>query len=127
MDENNTELRNNVDDTKNELNELENMRVPGTHHIIPGQKINDMMNLWGKEEVWYDEDIAKWSTELWMSLQEFERNLKEEESGFKKYHELKMKQFNCQIQRYKNVCSMKIEQLESALIETKISLQRERD
>jgi hypothetical protein len=80
---NNTDLRNEVEDTQNALEQLENERVPGSHHIIPGNKILDLMDSWGKEEVWYDDDIAKWSGELWMSLQEFERHLETQESGFK--------------------------------------------
>ena len=83
IDVNNTDLRNEVQDTQNALNELENQRVPGTSHIIPGNKIHDLMEAWGKEDVWYDEDIAKWANELWISLQEFEKHLKDEESGFK--------------------------------------------
>ena len=85
------------------------------------------MESWGKEEVWYDEDIAKWSSELWMSLQEYEKHLETQESGFKQYHEIKMKQNRYQMQRYKNVTCMKIEALESALIETKLKLLTERE
>ena len=68
IDVNNTDLRNEVEDTQNALDQLENERVPGSHHIIPGNKIKDLMDSWGKEKVWYDDDIAKWSSELWMSL-----------------------------------------------------------
>lgn len=47
IDANNTELRNDVDDTKNALEQLENEKVPGTQHLIPGNKISDMMEAWG--------------------------------------------------------------------------------
>ena len=62
---NNTELRNDVFDCEKAINDLEMERTPGTHHVVPGKKINDLMEAWGKEDVWYDEDIAKWSFELW--------------------------------------------------------------
>ena len=38
-----------------------------------------------------------------------------------------MNQKNTQLERYKNVTSMKIQQLESALIEIKLKLRRERE
>jgi hypothetical protein len=95
IEENNIDLRNDVFDCENALAELENERHPGTHHIIPGNKISDLMEAWGKDEIWYDEDIAKWSSELWMSLQEFEKHLTDEENGLKKYHDQKINQYNC--------------------------------
>ena len=39
--------------------------------------------MWGDEEVYENDDIKKWSVDLWMSLQDYEKSLIAEEKGFK--------------------------------------------
>ena len=33
------------------------------------------MKNWGKEQLYYDEDITMWQSELWVSLAEYEKKI----------------------------------------------------
>ena len=84
--------------TEADLDKLEAERDPKTAHIIPGDQISKMMQMWGNEEVYEDHEIKKWSVDLWMSLQEYEKALIAEEKGFKligaKKEKVLMDQYN---------------------------------
>ena len=68
VDDNNIDLKNIVELTETDLDRLEGERDPKTAHIIPGDQISKMMQMWGDEEVYENDDIKKWSVDLWMSL-----------------------------------------------------------
>ena len=65
--------------------------------------------------------------ELWISLAEFEKFLKEQNFGMELENKSLKMQYRTRVDNIRAQTSMRIEALESALIETKLKLQRERE
>ena len=61
-----------VETTDRALEYLESQKNPNAA-AIPGEQINKILESWSKEHVYYDEDLAKYASELWLSLKEFEK------------------------------------------------------
>ena len=94
---------------------------------VPGDEINRMMEKWGSEHLYEPEEIIEYADCLWISLKEYEKQLRKEEKGFQIIAERKIKKYTNTLERYKNVTSGRIEALESALIQTKLINRRECD
>ena len=45
----------------------------------PGGEIKHMLTKWSNQQVYSDDDMTKYAGELWMSLQEFEKDMRETE------------------------------------------------
>ena len=51
----------------------------------------------------FDEDIKRYSNELWVSLEEFEKQIKEEEKGYKMELNLQKKRYEAQLHRLRSL------------------------
>ena len=86
-----------------------------------------MMERWSEEHVYSNNELKKYATELALSLQEFERELKEQQYGQEIELTKAKQQYMTRIDGVRNQAAMRIEALESALIETKLKYKRELD
>mmetsp|Transcript_885 Transcript_885/g.1341 ORF Transcript_885/g.1341 Transcript_885/m.1341 type:complete len:170 (-) Transcript_885:1978-2487(-) len=86
-----------------------------------------MMSKWSEEPMHTPDQLNKYMFEPIMSLQELEQFLRQQQTGLQMELAMKEKQYRCRIDGIRNHTSMRIEALESALIETKIKLSRERE
>ena len=93
----------------------------------PGNAIKHLLAKWADEPIYTQEQMEKYRNELWMSLEDFENFLSEQE--FSLQIELKNAkiQYRTRVDGIRAQTSMRIEALESALIETKLRYQRERE
>lgn len=73
------------------------------------------------------EENARFSKELWMSLKEFEDFLKEQNFSMELENKNMKMAFRTRVDGIRAQASFRIEALESALIETKLKLQREQE
>jgi hypothetical protein len=81
MDQNNAGLKNDIGDYEEAVLQLEAERNPKTLHIVPGEKIHEKMTQWAQEEVYDNVDLYMYANELWMSLAQFEEQLKSGAKG----------------------------------------------
>lgn len=104
IDDNNLDLRNDVAEIEGDLEKLEAAN-PGQRagNSVPGEKVDRLLNEWADEDVYADEDMKKYTTELWVSLEEFEKQLKNEEGGQSIVFGRQVKRYEAQIQRLKNL------------------------
>lgn len=93
----------------------------------PGAAIKSLLTKWADEPVYSMEDNAKFSKELWMCLEEFEQFLKEQNFGMELENKNLKMAFRSRVDGIRAQASFRIEALESALIETKLKLMRERE
>ena len=126
IDDNNTDLRSEVTGVEAELDKLERDRGVDRMRVLcgptPGDAVHQALQVWGDEELAYDEDIAKWSTEYWSGLAEYEKELRTEEKGFQKVYRNTCKTYDAQIHRLKSMYLFHTTALESALTEVKMTL-----
>jgi len=73
IDDNNLDLKNDVAEIEAELDKLEKSKEHKAACFIPGEKVNKLLTNWANEELMFDEDIKRYSNELWVSLEEFEK------------------------------------------------------
>ena len=89
--------------------------------------MNKMLQKWSEEPVYTEAQLEQYSKELWLSLQDFEKWIKEQEFCMEaELKNLKI-QYRTRVDGIRAHTSMRIEALESALIETKLRLNRERE
>jgi hypothetical protein len=81
IDDNNIDVLNEVRDTEELLEKLEAENRRNNNPQFPGQKLSNMMEKWGKEHVYSGHQNRKYATELWVSVEEFEAQLKDEIKG----------------------------------------------
>ena len=98
-----------------------------SHLRVPGEEIYKLMEKWGRDHLYEPEEIIEYADCLWISLEKYESQLKQEEKGFQLIAEKNIKKYKNRLKRYINVTSSQIEALESALIETKLNYRRELD
>ena len=104
IDDNNLDLRNDVAEIEGDLERLEAAN-PGQRAgcSVPGEKVDRLLKEWADEDVYADEDMKKYTAELWVSLEEFEKQLKNEERGQSIVFGRRVKRYEAQIQRLKNL------------------------
>ena len=71
--------------------------------------------------------MTKYAGELWLTAQEFEKELRETEFALELENKHLKRQFTTRVDGVRAQTSMRIEALESALIETKLKMARERE
>lgn len=74
------------------------------------------MKDWEKEPQAYDENIHRTCLEPWLSLQELERQILDEEKGYRMINYKLNQHHQLKIQFIKNITSLQIQALESALV-----------
>ena len=79
MDDTALDLRNAIADTEEAI-EREWRRNPSGSRI-PGLKLGELLQKWGDEAVYTDEDLDAYRGELWLSLAQYEEQLKAEAQG----------------------------------------------
>ena len=117
----NDEFTDELEDIANELRDNHRARA-GKY---PGKAITHMMQKWSDEPHHTPDQLNKYMFEPIMELEEIERYLKNQETGLQIELKEKEKQFRCRVDGVRNLAQMRIEALESALIETKISRARD--
>ena len=93
----------------------------------PGMAIKSLLSKWAEETHYTFEDNAKFSKELWMSLEEFELFLQEQNFCYEQENKQLKMAYRTRVDGIRAHTSFRIEALESALIETKLKLNRERE
>jgi len=121
----NTEFKEEIEEVRDDLTKSGRERTGKNPN--PGHALRHMLAKWSEEPHYSQADLEKYRNELWISLEEFERYLKQKEFGM----EIELKntkiQYRTRVDGLRAQASMRIEALESALIETKLKLQRERE
>ena len=112
-----------LDDIENELRDTARERRGKN----PGQKVLNILEKWEREEVTPPDKFHKWLMQPVMEWPDIEEWIKNQRTGLHMELEMKEKQYRCRVDGIRNHTSMRIEALESALIETKLKLNRERE
>ena len=89
---------------------------------MPGEKIKEELKAWDDEERFEADDIDLWGKEYWQTLRDFERELKKEEKGYEIAYKNLKKRNIIQMNNFRNAACMRMEILETSLIETKLKL-----
>ena len=93
----------------------------------PGVAVRHMLNKMAAERVYTQEEIDAYATELWVTAQQFQEQLSREENAMRMDLQHRTAAFGTRVDGIREQASLRIEALESALIETKIRCQRETD
>mmetsp|Transcript_17002 Transcript_17002/g.26215 ORF Transcript_17002/g.26215 Transcript_17002/m.26215 type:complete len:102 (+) Transcript_17002:1072-1377(+) len=87
--------------------------------MIPGLKIHELMEAWNREgnEVadWDDTRLQKLSSEFWLSLDDFEKHLRDSERGDHLVLKAIVKKYEARVSRMKQVTSFQLLALETSL------------
>ena len=86
-----------------------------------------MLQKWSDEPVFSQEDLDAHRNELWLSLEEFEKYLREQETALELENKNLKIQYRTRVDGIRAQTSMRIEALESALIECKLRMSRDRE
>ena len=86
-----------------------------------------MLKKWSEQHVYSEDDMTKYAGELWLTLQEFEKELKETEYALELENKHLKASYRTRVDGIRAQTSMRIEALESALVETKLRMARERE
>ena len=81
IDNNNDAFKCEIDLTEFQLKEMDNRIKRPDHSMIPGKKIQEMIDKWGQEETFHPDDLEFEANELWLTRQEFERKLEKTVKG----------------------------------------------
>ncbi|CDW79813.1 UNKNOWN [Stylonychia lemnae] len=115
-------FENNTDEMAVDLMEFEKEVEKMDHQKAvdqPGEAMQEMLEKWDGEEVQNEEEIQKYAGELWVSLEEYEKQLKEEIKGHQLHYNKLETLLNCRIRSYKLKTCFRIDALELALSEYK--------
>lgn len=82
MDENNHQLNNAVAECETDLEKMEEERRRQNLPQIPGRKIGERIKEWAKDEIYFDDEINQYAGELWISLAEYEEQIRSEHKGY---------------------------------------------
>ena len=82
MDDNAIDLKAAINETDEYMEELQEKRRLENLPIIPGEKIKTLVGELAQQEVYSKVNNAKYANELWISLEEFERQIAKEAKGY---------------------------------------------
>eukprot|EP00347_Sterkiella_histriomuscorum_P013592 403364126 len=94
----------------------------------PGNKIQNMLESWEaeiKNKCWSKDELENYAGELWLTADQFEKDLQDDVKGFDLEKQMIIKFYRQRIDQQKLKTGMFIEALETALTETKIYLGNE--
>lgn len=123
LNQNNNDMKHDVEHCVKDLEELEKKKKSEN----PGLAVNQMLQKMADEPVYTAEDLRNYASELWLTAEKFEEQLKQEQYGMKLELELRKEQFQTRVDGIRAATSLRIEALETALIETKLKYQKERE
>jgi hypothetical protein len=125
MDENQTELAMDVRNFEKEVDVLEKNIRDITSGLPPLAKITDMLERWSREPVHTQKDIMKFAHELWVSLDDYEREMRDQVQGHQILLAMKEHQFSTHTSWLKNKFGFYLEVYDQALLELKLRNRRE--
>ena len=93
----------------------------------PGYGVQKVLQQLSDQPIHEPDKFSKYLIEPVMEWPQVEEWIKAQQTGLHMELEMKEKQYRCRVDGIRNHTSMRIEALESALIETKLKLSRERE
>lgn len=93
----------------------------------PLHKLHELLERWSREDVMTDEGLAKFAGELWMTVAEFEKDLKESLKGHEIILSMKEYKFSSHIDWIKNKFGFYIDYYETTMNELKLKQMRNMD
>lgn len=119
-----------IKDIERDLLMLERKKTEAGAPVIPGKKIQELVQKWHsdlKRSSTTEDEMKKFNNELGLSLQEFEIELRRMETGQRLEHKRMVRLYDGKMTQMQQKTSMRIEALESALLQTKIKTNREKE
>lgn len=101
IDQDTLQFQINMMSLENEVEELQEQSRINQFPEVPGQKIAKLLDEMSQQPVSSTKDIKMFQKEMWMTLQQFEKNLQEEEKGYQIRFNNQRIQYESQIQRIK--------------------------
>lgn len=122
---NNLDLKNEVDDINHELDQIEAEKSK-IKNLSYGEKVaKELAKMEEDLEKAHDPSIKKWASALWDHLHEFEKRIENEARGYKIEYNRLVSSYDNHVHFIKSQTQIKIQALETALIETKMKYMRE--
>lgn len=87
----------------------------------------NLIELWSKEEIIDEKSNKEYTEALWLSLQEFEQQLRDEAKGHELAFKFQQKKYQAQVQRLKEVTSFQMDMLETVVAEAKVKYAQARE
>jgi len=123
MNMNNDNLGTSIMTYEKEIEKLENDK--DGHK--PLQKLQDLLDKWSKEDIKTDDDLANFACELWQTVEEFEKELKESMKGHEIIMHMKQYKYQSHVDWIKNKFGFQIELYEQTFNEIKLKYNKEID
>lgn len=109
-----------MDKFTKDVEELETQKE--TPH--PLQKLQDLLDKWQKEELSTDEDLIKFASELWVTVADFEKDLKDSLKGHEILMAIKEYKYSSHVDWIKNKFGFYIDYYETCMNELKLKQMR---
>jgi chromosome segregation ATPase len=92
--------------------------------LPPLTKITDMLERWSREPVHSQEDLKRFANELWVSLDDYEREMRDQVNGHQIILAIKEHKFMTNIEWLKNKFGFYLELYEQSFIEVKLKYRK---
>ncbi|CDW90671.1 UNKNOWN [Stylonychia lemnae] len=123
MEDNTNEMAQDVEKFEQDFKQLEEQKE--TNH--PLAKLQDLLDRWSKEDLKTEDEIQKFAGELWVTVSEFEKDLKESLKGHEIILAMKDHKYTTHIDWIKNKFGFYIDYYETTMNELKLRNNREMD
>eukprot|EP00347_Sterkiella_histriomuscorum_P011047 403373953 len=123
MEDNTNELAQDVEKFEQDFQVLEEQKE--NNH--PLHKLHDLLERWSREEPMTTEDLVKFAGEFWMTVQEFEKDLKESLKGHEMILSIKEYKYSSHIDWIKNKFGFYIDFYETTMNELKLKQMRDKE
>ena len=121
MEDNTDAMAQDVEKFQKDVEDLE--KTKETNH--PLQKLTDLLDRWSRDEPHTQEDIIKFASELWMTLAEYEKDLKESVKGHEIILAMKEYKYSTHLDWIKNKLGFYMDLYETVMNESKLRQRRD--